>query len=762
MPSNPLPVVTNKSNKISGEPVSVQGIACVSSTTVSLLAKPSAPIEKQIFSHAAQHAFPDNTQHSCTGNFGNGNQDLPQNGSSVFEESPMKSFVRASELANELTPTPERAIRNGSYMSYGSPMQTSSQSPMRTSTQQAVEAQRRYFEFDEGEYKAARKRFESRVSLITKALAAWSPSPKMPSYAVNDCLPFKAEDVKPVEGETKSIEKKIEDDSLSATTVSLGINSVKTSVFDPDQQAAIDAALKGESFFLTGSAGTGKSFVLKRIIHKLRELQMNVVVTASTGCAAVAIQGCTVHSASGIGLGMDSISRLRRVALNPRIMRKLTDPDVLVIDEVSMLDSIVFDKIEAMYATARGAVAKSRNFSKRSYNRMLSEDEPFGGLQVIACGDFFQLPPVAASDPKLQHLKQKFFAFESEAWERTIQRTIVLRHVHRQADRKFVGLLNELRYGVVSLKTMRVLSACRMAGAEAEIDADGQFVHYTKLFAYRAQVDSENTKRLECLKGMRVAFGSKKQIKRDKLGLLPIATVESLLKSTAAEERLVLKVGARVLCVKNVDQACGIVNGSAGIVIGFTIPKQELVSRRLEMREANPEEFDNRKHAKMVTSDGLMEGEVVDLDNQHMRRVISTSPKGIDGAVEMDCEYGETMPVVQFDNGITRTMFVESWSVAGFNGDIVAERKQIPLVLGWALTIHKAQGMTLDRVETDVGRAFDYGQVYVAMSRSRSMQGLRLTTFNVNKVMTHEKVKRFYQESAQGTSPSQKQIKAVW
>lgn len=719
--------------------------------------------------------------------------------------------------------------------------------------------------------RVSNKRWKSRVALITKALAVWVPSPDMPKSAVSasifvgaknerDCSQFGLTN----SGSTRTVEANVNvsvassksekqmeiktEASLQATPTTMISNisskvqqpehaelrqkeqpllsnpkqnssqphSQQTNVsLDADQQAAIDAASNGESFFLTGSAGTGKSFVLKRIISLLRNMGLSVVVTASTGCAAVAIQGCTIHSASGIGLGMESLQNLKQIARYKKLVRdKLLKPDVLIIDEVSMLDSVLFEKIEAMYTEARKHVGLAVNRGKvtsanqmrtatrraenqthaqpkkrqrlststqqrgggdgiehhqrkerqrgngdvvnttrkRSFNADDDDDRgppPFGGIQVIACGDFFQLPPVSASDPKLRNSREKYFAFACDAWQRTLRRTVVLRQVHRQSDRHFVGLLNELRYGIVTHMTMRVLSACRVAGCEGEAYDDGTPVHYTKLYAYRAQVDAENTKRLEALRTRAVAYCAKDVVDKSKLGGLHPSAVEQLLKNTKAVERTVLKTGARVLCVKNIDQAAGIVNGSAGTVVGFTLPSAELAKRRLAMRNRLTEMEYREKLMRPFTTDGLNRDEVVSADHeilsQYIRRECSLGRE--DRVPEVNVEYGQMLPVVSFDNGVTRTMACESWGVFGLSGREIACRKQIPLVLGWALTIHKAQGMTLELVETDVGRAFDFGQVYVAVSRARQMQGLRLTTFNAQKVLAHREVRAFYDET---------------
>lgn len=672
--------------------------------------------------------------------------------------------------------------------------------------------------------------WKSRVDLITRALEAWSPEN-------HTGIPTFATDVTPAAGrasadgtvhaktkpemvmtmaETES--QKLDQKRLGCTptTATAATNAAASSVHDEDQQAAIDAALNGESFFLTGSAGTGKSYVLKQIIRKLREKRLTVAVTASTGCAAVAIQGCTIHSAAGVGLGLDSIESLKKKARMPHIQSRLIRPDVLIIDEVSMLDAILFDKVEAMYTTGRTYFSALTLRKKRALG---NENMPFGGLQVIVCGDFFQLPPVAASDPKLQYSQSKMFAFESNAWRRTIQKTFLLRRVHRQADRNFIGLLNELRHGVVSRRTMRVLSACRVAGAVAEVDDEGLPICYTKLYAFRRQVEQENERRLAELPGLSVAYRSNDRIERDDLGILPEKAVQGLLENVNANTRLVLRKGARVLCTKNVNQPCGVVNGSAGTVIGFTIPKEDLMKRRLllmaerlptarkneaikEIENSQPEKsfltllekvsapshhgqygkvgarggveksgeivksdvskvaentspfLKNVYGKEPMTIDGLMEDEVVDLDHESLRKFRENEKYiGSDGIMELDCRCGDVIPVVRFDNGVIATMYEESWSIIGMRGQEVAERRQIPLALGWAMTIHKSQGMTLDKVETDVGKAFDFGQVYVALSRAVSMQGLRITTFNASKVMAHQKVKEFY---AGACSSSQK------
>lgn len=161
------------------------------------------------------------------------------------------------------------------------------------------------------------------------------------------------------------------------------------------QSEALNILKLGKNVFLTGAAGTGKTYVLNQYIDYLKNNHVNVAVTASTGIAATHLQGCTVHSWSGIGI-KESLREvdLDKLIKTPRIKRNYKLTKVLVIDEVSMLHKYQLDMIDA--------IARF----------ILKNDHPFGGIQVVLCGDFFQLPPV--SNRGLKSTVQ--FAFESESW----------------------------------------------------------------------------------------------------------------------------------------------------------------------------------------------------------------------------------------------------------------------------------------------------------------------------------------------------------
>lgn len=192
---------------------------------------------------------------------------------------------------------------------------------------------------------------------------------------------------------------------------------------DEQQHVLDEVILRNENVFFTGSAGTGKSVLLRELITQLRQKYApkskndyweasndSVAVTASTGIAACNIGGCTLHSFSGVGLGQEAVPVLiSKVRKNGNSVRRWQDTKVLIVDEVSMIDADFLDKLE----TVARAVRKN--------------ESPWGGIQVVLTGDFFQLPPVNKSG----NVK---FSFEAESWGRTIKTTIQLMQVFRQKD----------------------------------------------------------------------------------------------------------------------------------------------------------------------------------------------------------------------------------------------------------------------------------------------------------------------------------------
>jgi len=439
----------------------------------------------------------------------------------------------------------------------------------------------------------------------------------------------------------------------------------------PQQSAVLERINQGISIFFTGCAGTGKSFLLRHAIEALRAKHSGfneVAVCASTGIAAVNIGGVTLHSWACVGLGDGSQSDLlQNVRTHARRKNWLT-AKALVIDELSMLDARLLDALEYI---AR---------------KMRNDERIFGGLQLVLCGDFFQLPPVELE-------RGAKFCFQAACWPQLVPRgsVFVLSRVFRQRDETFLQILEEVRRGVVSpqaCSTLRATSAQSFdEGAEP-----------TRLFPHNASADSFNKQKLAALDGPEMSFDAVDSGRQPYL--------RDLQKHCRAPAQLVLKPGTQVMLLKNIGVELGLANGARGVVQSFEPDK-----------------------------------------------------------------YGELLPVVKMfvaetaakaRGTLTWQFRPEKWSVEQ-NGKELASREQIPLMLSWAISIHKSQGLTIDMLETDLGVVWEAGQAYVALSRGTSLQRMRVLNFRPELVKTHPAVKQFgldleqcaqeqYQKSGSGIS----------
>jgi ATP-dependent DNA helicase PIF1 len=213
--------------------------------------------------------------------------------------------------------------------------------------------------------------------------------------------------------------------------------------------------------FFTGSAGTGKSVLLREIIMKLRKKHNKepdrVAVTASTGLAACNIGGVTLHSFAGIGLGKGPVEELvKKIRRNQKARHRWMRTKILVIDEVSMVDGELYDKLEAI---AR---------------RIRNNGRPFGGIQLVITGDFFQLPPVPEGGRQAQ------FAFNADSWNTTIEHTICLEKVFRQKDPEFARMLNQMREGRLDAQSInKFRSLNRPLSFKDQLDGTELYVQLT-------------------------------------------------------------------------------------------------------------------------------------------------------------------------------------------------------------------------------------------------------------------------------------------
>ncbi|XP_046397469.1 ATP-dependent DNA helicase PIF1 [Ischnura elegans] len=433
---------------------------------------------------------------------------------------------------------------------------------------------------------------------------------------------------------------------------SLVLEMTPSSLTD-EQKVVVQAALSGKNIFFTGSAGTGKSHLLRQILGVLPPDV--TVATASTGVAACQIGGITLHSFAGVGTGKAPIQQCIQQASRPNVQQGWRRCRHLIMDEISMVDGRFFEKLEHVARAVRG------------------NDKPFGGIQLILCGDFFQLPPVSREYAGYDKNKKggaqvdsggydgpATFCFQSSAWERCGLESYELQEVHRQRDPEFVSILQSIRIGRVTEEISEKLTST----ISNQVEEGG--ILATRLCSHTKDADQINQSRLMELPGEGRTFSA----------LDSDPQLASFLdRATPVVGELVLKVGAQVMLMKNLDVGKGLVNGARGVI------------------------------TKFATEGGY--------------------------------------PVVRFKAKLEVPIKPEKWVVKAVGG-VSLTRRQVPLRLAWAFSIHKSQGLTLDCVEMSLARVFEAGQAYVALSRARALKSLRIVDFNASQVRAHPDVLRFY------------------
>jgi len=308
------------------------------------------------------------------------------------------------------------------------------------------------------------------------------------------------------------------------------------------QLLAFETVQRGNNVFLTGPAGSGKSYLIRAIVAWANSVKKTIAVTALTGCAALLLGNAkTLHSWAGIGLAKETVDVLvAGINRNPNVKRRWKKTDILVIDEVSMMTPCLFEKLDLIGRKVRNS------------------DAPWGGIQLVTCGDFFQLPPVGRSD-------QGRFTFESPSWK-TCQ-PAVLTKIERQTDADFQTLLNECRVGTPSETSIALLRS------RQGLDWKSQLIKPTLLFSRNADVDSINEKNIAALKKPIVSSNVRTVIEGDKTDLPRGEHLERVIQRLEHDApfcpRLDLCVGCQVMLLVNKDMKLGLVNGSRGVVVAF-------------------------------------------------------------------------------------------------------------------------------------------------------------------------------------------------
>lgn len=300
------------------------------------------------------------------------------------------------------------------------------------------------------------------------------------------------------------------------------------------QKDALNILKTGRNVFITGPAGSGKTYVLNEYIKYLKQHDIPMGITASTGIAATHMGGVTIHSWSGIGIkDRLNLQDIEEIAEKSYIKSKVQAAKVLIIDEVSMLHHFRLDLVNRVLKHVRRS------------------NEPFGGLQVILCGDFFQLPPVSRiGEPDAS------FVYNSQAWKEGKFSVCYLHENYRQGDDPILNILNEIRTGEVGDESREQLRSRYISNIEA-IDENENY-ESTRLYTHNIDVDKVNEVELNKVEANEFVY---EMVTKGKKPL-----VEMLKKSCLAPEFLRLRKGARVMCVKNNFEK-GYVNGTLGIVV---------------------------------------------------------------------------------------------------------------------------------------------------------------------------------------------------
>ncbi len=493
----------------------------------------------------------------------------------------------------------------------------------------------------------------------------------------------------------------------------------------PSQSIAFAKAINGDSLFITGSAGTGKSELLKRIIGYWAFNRRNFAVTATTGLAAVALKGRTLHSFFWLR-PQDDDDEVTAEMIYQRLLEKSTtfswyrktmrSLSSLIVDEISMLSVGLFTKLSSLLKLVR------------------QNSKPFGGLQLIFVGDFYQLPPVKGR-----------FLFESTHFRECFKDRVELKECYRQSDPTFVALLGRMRTGNCTPEDLQVLHS------RVGVNIECHGIMPTELFATNKDVDELNNDRLSQINTSPMQYhrvvGTRSTIKMNDSSKLEkflkdlnlpecvilkapdyikysdaeIAEIEDRIEdqiNTHFEDRVIdvssyskdleaVKNGAQVMLTFNLKQERGLVNGSRGVVIEFQVP-----SSSVHVHRSMLDDFDEHDPKQIKAY-------VKGLQHPLVRFIVDGNPVEI------------LVPLVRYERR-DKTLLTYAWVM--------------PLKLAWATSVHKSQGQSLDFVKASIdSTVFADGQAYVAVSRARTLEGLSLKSFDPKAIKASGRVKQFYE-----------------
>lgn len=497
-----------------------------------------------------------------------------------------------------------------------------------------------------------------------------------------------------------------------------------------EQQQVIALIKTGVNAFVTGAAGSGKSFIIQEVAQELRAMSKCVRIVAPTGLAASHIDGSTLHSyCSWIPRdNQKSIARLENKAEFGFAQARFDDTDTLIIDEISMVSNYMLERLNRIMKAARD-----------------NQDAPFGGVQIVVLGDFCQLPPVKPFETcffcgifmqrkyrnrdiiwtcpscREEQFEYNQWAFRAAAWNEAGFSNCHLTETHRQTDPRFKSVL----------KRMRLTGMLPQADIDLLVRHPSETEGAIRLYPRRDDVAAYNDEEFKKLPGPIVRYKcldyfrpSAAHPQYNDRGARQADGILEVLGDQHPYERWVkLKVGTPVLLLTNLDVQGGLVNGSQGVIEEFEDYDEATLRRsRSGIDRSTPppsnnhdqQQDDEQEPARYVS---FRTGEHANLRHEQISEFIQQASAA-----------SRKWPKVRFANGRTMTIFADCRiDQLGNEAPYVLEgRTQIPLMPVWAMTLHKAQGTTLDRVVVNLSRKFGPAQPYVALSRAKTLQGLKV------------------------------------
>ena len=426
-------------------------------------------------------------------------------------------------------------------------------------------------------------------------------------------------------------------------------NLIKPKEDEKDFLRIVELIEQKRNIFVTGNAGTGKSYLLNKLKLKYKK---RLELTSTTGLAAVNIKGVTIHSWAGVGICKKDISRCVSDILEKRsLTKKIKNCELLAIDEISMLKGQTFSYIDEVL------------------RRVRENDEPFGGIQLLLFGDFFQLPPVE------ENYGEKDFCFDSQTWRDLNLEVVKLETIYRQTEKEFIKALNDIRMNRADNEDINLLKS-------RVVDYDTTDTSMLHLFSRNDEANNYNYRKFKTLDAKIYQYTAtsgvyrgEKFVQKDLFSHEQM-TLEIFKKNCRVAETLYFKKGCRVMLLINLDFDKGLINGSCG--------------------------------------------EITDIADNKI--------------------------TVKFDNGVETDIEQNKFEYY-YNDKLSASMTQYPLQLAYAITIHKSQGMTLENVVVDCNSIFEEGQLYVALSRVKRLEGLYLKGFSANKIRVNQRVADFYERN---------------